>query len=142
MTSDLQGVAAYLLVVGVAVWLATRLVGKPFLAYRAVRADIARCLVFYANVPFVGPIDTPLPPRTHEARLKYRELASELVACSNTLAFYQVWAACKILPTRKDLDSARGNLIGLSNSVGDRDQVDEITRRKTNIRRLLRIKLD
>ena len=85
MTSDLQSVALYLLALGIGVvgWLATHLVGKPFLVYRAVRADIARCLVLYANVPYAGAIDTPLPPRTKEAQQKYRELASELVDCNN-----------------------------------------------------------
>ncbi len=130
------------LVVTVLVWLATHLVGKPLLAYRAIRADIARCLVLYANVPsYTGAIDTPLPPRTHQAQVKYRELASELVAFENTITFYHVWAACKIIPARKDLDEAKRNLIGLSNSVGERDQYVAISKRENNIQRLLRIKL-
>ncbi len=144
MPSDVQIAAVYLLalVLGVLGWLATHLVGKPLLAYRAIRADIARCLVLYANVPsYTGAIDTPLPPRTHQAHEKYRELASELVAFENTITFYHVWAVCKIIPTRKELDEAKRNLIGLSNSVGERDQYVAISKRENNIQRLLRIKL-
>ncbi len=130
------------LVVTVLVWLATHLVGKPLLAYRAIRADIARCLVLYANVPsYVGAIDTLLPPRTHQAQVKYRDLASELVAFENTIIFYPLLAACKFIPTRKELNEAKGNLIGLSNSVGERDQYVAISKRENNIQRLLRIKL-
>ncbi len=122
-------------------WLATRLVGKPFLAYQAVRADIVRCSVLYANVPsYSGAKHEPIPLRTYEAHMKYRELASELAVFANTIPFYPLWAACKIIPTRNGLDEAKGNLIGLSNSVGDRDQYDAISKRENTIRRLLRIK--
>ncbi len=122
-------------------WLATRLVGKPFLAYQAVRADIVRCLVLYANVPsYSGAKHEPIPLRTYEAHMKYRELASELVVFANTITFYPLWAACKIIPTRNELDEAKRNLIGLSNSVGDRDQYDAVSKREDTIGRLLRIK--
>ncbi len=116
MLSDGQTLTLYLLalVVGVLGWL----VGKPFLAYRAIRADIARYLVLYANVPsYFGTKHEPIPPRTHEAQDKYRELASELVAFENTIIFYPLLAACKFIPTQKELNEAKGNLIGLSNSV-------------------------
>ncbi len=142
MPSGGQTLTFYLLalVVGVLGWLATHLVGKPFLAYRAVRADIARCLVLYANVPPAGEIDIPVPPHI-KARAKYRELASELVACSNTIAFYQVWSAFKIIPTQEELYEVKGDLIALSNSVGEEVQYDAISERENNMRRLLRIKL-
>ena len=129
------------LVVAALVGLANHLVGKPFRAYRAVRADIAGCLMLYANVPsYSGVKHEPIPPRTHEAQEKYRKLASDLVAFVNTITFYPLLAACKIIPTRNELDEAKGNLIGLSNSVGDRDQYEAVSKRKNTIRRLLRIK--
>ena len=139
MPSDGQTLTLYLLALVVAVlgWL----VGQPFLAYRAIRADIARCLVLYANVPsYSGAKHEPIPLRTYEAHMKYRELASELAVFENTITFYPLWAACKIIPTRKELNEAKGNLIGLSNSVGDRDQYDAVSKRENTIRRLLRIK--
>ncbi|MEE8625520.1 MAG: hypothetical protein V3T19_09285, partial [Acidiferrobacterales bacterium] len=95
----------------------------------------------YANVPsYSGAKHEPIPLRTYEAHMKYRELASELVVFANTITFYPLWAACKIIPTRNDLDEAKRNLIGLSNSVGDRDQYDAVSKRENTIRRLLRIK--
>ena len=125
---------------GVLGWVATHFVGKPFLTYRALREDIARCLILYANIPCPPQPTAVLPARTVEAQDKYRGFASELMAVANTIACYQLWSFLGIMPKWKDLDQVRGNLIGLSNSIGEPNQGPDITRRETNIRRLLRIR--
>ena len=141
-----QNVALYLipLALGVVGWLATHLVGKPFLAYRELRAEIVRCLILYANVltmqDAIGS-PGPLPDRAVEARTKYRDLASQLMAWGNTIAVYRLWSLFAIIPTRKELEEAKRNLIGLSNTMGDFDRGGETSRRVDNIRRALRIKI-
>ncbi len=146
MPSGVQSAAIYLvpLAIGVVAWLVTHLVGKPFLAYRELRAEIVRCLILYANVPTLPAAVLsvlPLPDRAVEARTKYRDLASQLMAWGNTIAVYRLWALLAIIPTREELEEAKRNLIGLSNTIGDFDQGLETSRRVDNIRRALRIKI-
>ena len=142
MRLDIQSMMTYGLALLVAVvgWIATNLIGKPYLAYRALRAEIASCLILYANIPCPPHPEAILPPRTVEARDKYRGFASQLIAIANSVAFYRVWSSLGILPKWNDLEEAKGNLIGLSNSIGEPNQGLEISRRMDNIRRLLRIK--
>ena len=122
-------------------WIAVHLVGKPYLEYRALRAEIARCLILYANIPCPPQPVFTLETRTIEARDKYRNLASRLMSIANMFIFYQAWSTRGlIMPKWKELDEAKGNLIGLSNSIGEPNQSLEISRRENNVRRLLRIK--
>lgn len=138
----MDGILSYLslLLVGAGGWVATHLIGKPFLACLDLRTEITRCLVLYANIPCsITPKVAP-PPRTIEARNKYRELASQLIAIGNTIPFYQVWSLIGMIPKWSELQEAKGNLIGLSNSIGEPNQSLEISRREENVRRLLRIR--
>lgn len=142
MTLSMESIASYMLVlcVGAGGWLATHLVGKPFLTYRDLRAEVARCLILYANI-YCPPVpDAILPPRTAEARNKCRGLASELMAVANSIWFYRIWSRLGILPKWKELEEVKGNLIGLSNSIGEPNQSLEISKREDTIRRLLQIK--
>jgi hypothetical protein len=142
MAAAIAELAPYLslMLAGVGGWIATHLIGKPFLTYRDLRAEIARCLILYANVPCPSTVEFSPPARTVEARTKYRELASQLYAVGNTIPLYGMWARVSVMPAWNELEEARGNLIGLSNSVGEPNQGLEISRRQDNIRRLLKIK--
>jgi hypothetical protein len=138
----MDGILSYLslLLAGAGGWAATHLIGKPFLAYRDLRAEITRCLVLYANIPCSITSEVVPPLRTIEAQNKHRELASQLVAIGNTIPFYQVWSLIGMIPKWSELQEAKGNLIGLSNSIGEPNQSLEISRREDNVRRLLRIR--
>lgn len=89
------GLAFLFAVVG---WIATNLIGKPYLAYRALRAEIASCLILYANIPCPPHPEAILPPRTVEARDKYRSLAGKLKAIANEIAFYRAWSFLNVMP--------------------------------------------
>lgn len=143
MHLDIKAILPYglSLLIAVVGWIVAHLVGKPYLDYRNLRAEIARCLILYANIPCPPQPVAILEPRTVEARSKYRDLASRLMAIANTIAFYRAWSILGlIVPKWNELDEAKGNLIGLSNSIGEPNQSQEINRREGNIRQLLRIK--
>src|SRR5262245_26119081 len=141
-TMFLGSVGSYLLafLAGVVGWLTTYFVGQPFLAYLKLRGEIARCLILYANLPQPSKAGDTLHPRVLDAREKYRWLASELVGVVNTIPYYAIWSFLGLMPNRKYLAEAKGNLMELSNSFGEPDRSQEMMRREENIRRLLRLR--
>jgi len=85
--SDLQSAAVYLLalVVGVLGWLATHLVARPYLVYRALRAEIARSLVHFSMVDGVASARNGYEwPEAVQARTRALEFVGELEACKAT----------------------------------------------------------
>lgn len=143
MHFDIQNVLTYglPLLIGTIGWIAAHLIGKPYLEYRALRSEIAHYLILCANIPCPPQPVYESDARTVEARSKYRNLASRLMSIANLMAFYRVWSIFGfIMPKWEELETAKGNLIGLSNSIGEPNQSLEISRREDNIRRLLRIK--
>lgn len=143
MPIDIQSVFTYSLplLIGTIGWIAAHLVGKPYLEYRILRSEIAHCLILYANIPCPPQPVYQLDARTIEARSKYRDLASRLMSIANMIACYQVWSCFGfIIPKWEELETAKGNLIGLSNSIGEPNQSLEISKREDNIRRLLLIR--
>ncbi len=123
-------------------WAAMHFVGKPILAYRKLRAEIARSLIFYANVgnPLLDSGTLDFVDRSKEASRVYRDQASNLMAWTNDLTIYQFWAKLTIVPSIEDLQIAQGNLIGLSNNIGVPGEGSNVKWRRGEIRRVLRIR--
>jgi hypothetical protein len=123
-------------VLGAFGWVLAQLAGKQIVAYWELKKEIARCLVFYANADSVDRADDPL---AEEARNKFRELASNLVGLVNGIPLYGVWAWLRAVPSLQDMETAKENLIGLSNAVGTQGRQLENSRRYDRIRMALRI---
>ena len=122
---------------GVIGYVGAQFVLKPISELRNTREAIAKSLVLFANADTMS---TPDEPRVIEARGNYRELASTLIAQANSIPLYSTWSYLKIIPSFKDIETARANLIGLSNSVGVEGQGLDNGRRQQNIERVLRLK--
>lgn len=113
---------------------------KPISELRTTREAIAKSLVLFAKADTVVNVTGSDDARALEARAKYRELASTLIAQANSIPFYGVWSCLRITPTFKDIEKARANLIGLSNAVGVQGQSLENSRRQQNIEQALRLR--
>ena len=113
---------------------------KPISELRTTREAIAKSLVLFANADTVVNVTGSENARTREAREKYRELASTLIAQANSIPFYGVWSCLRIIPAFTDIEKARANLIGLSNAVGVQGQSLDNSRRQENIERALRLR--
>ncbi len=140
MPPDVQGMAVYLLalVLGVLGWLATHLVGKPLLAHRAIRAEIARSLVHFSMVDGLASVRNGYEwPEAVQARTRALEFVGELEACKATIAFYDLWAKLRLVRTRKDIEIAKANLRGLSRCIGVPGKGSDNSRREDKIREAL-----
>ena len=115
---------------------------RPVLELRATRTEIAKALVFYGNVDTAVPEtagEGPMDNRAAEARKLYRELASTLIAQALAIPFYRFWSLVKVLPTFKEIETAKANLIGLSNTSGRSKESLDNSRRQTNIEKALHL---
>ena len=121
---------------GVLAYVLSQFAGKPIESYWELRRDIARCLVLYANADSVASADDPL---VQEARAKFRDLASSLVGLLNAMPLYRLWAFFGAVPSLDDLETAKTNLIGLSNGVGMPGRQMDNSRRYEKIQRALKI---
>ena len=140
MPPDVQGMAVYLLalVVGVLGWLATHLVARPYLVYRALRAEIARSLVHFSRVDGLASVGNGYEwPEAVQARTRALEFVGELEACKATIAFYDLWAKLRLVRTRKDIEIAKANLRGLSRCIGVPGKGSDNSRREDKIREAL-----
>ncbi len=140
MPPDVQGMAVYLLalVVGVLGWLATHLVARPYLVYRALRAEIARSLVHFSSVDGLTSVRNDYQsPEADQARTRALEFVGELEACKATIAFYDFLAKLRLVRTRKDIEIAKANLRGLSRCIGVPGKGSDNSRREDKIREAL-----
>lgn len=124
------------IVIGISSYILTAFVGKPIRAYWDLRAEIAKSLVFYANADSVSRADDPL---VMEAERKYRDLASSLTGIANGIPLYGLWAKLRIVPSLRELEDARSNLIGLSNGIGVPNRSLDNSKRHERIRKVLGI---
>lgn len=127
-------------ILGVLGYVGAQFAVKPISEIRTTREAIAKSLVLFANADTMVNVTGSEDARTKEARGKYRELASTLIAQANSIPFYGVWSCLRIIPTFEDIEKARANLIGLSNAVGVQGQSLDNSRRQENIERALRLR--
>lgn len=127
-------------ILAVLAYVGAHFVGKPILELRKTRETIAKSLVLFGNADTMASATGSDDDRAREARKEYRELASTLIAQANSIPFYTTWSRLSIIPTSKDIEKARANLIGLSNSVGVPGQNLDNSRRQNNIEQALRLK--
>lgn len=113
---------------------------KPISELRATREEIAKSLVLFGNADTMVNVTGSDDPRAREARGKYHELASTLIAQANSIPVYGAWACLRIIPAFKDIEKARANLIGLSNAIGVQGQSVDNSRRQQNIEQALRLR--
>jgi hypothetical protein len=123
-------------VAGVIVFVAGQLLVKfvlePIQELRRLIGAIAHSLAFYANQTFVQ------GPKHDEAMETYRQQACKLREALELIPspFYALARCCKMLPSKKNVIQASGDLIGLSNVDGQKKNTRE---HKEIIEKLLRI---
>lgn len=107
---------------------------QPYVSYKKVIGEITYQLVFYANVYSSKMMKGEVQD---EAAEKFRISAARLQTYFNPIA----WMNLPFVPTRKEIDEATAQLIGLSNGIPprDKDTLDN-SKRANTIRKTLRIK--
>ena len=90
---------------------------EPLFAVRSLISDIADNLVFYAHL-YANP-GTDSPELRQEAKNVLRQKASHLRARAHVLPLYTLFALIRLIPPRKSVTQASGDLIGLSNGIFD-----------------------
>ncbi len=116
--------------------------GKPILALRETITEIAKSLVLYANMDSGVPntLGERVDDQAQAARDRYRDLASTLHGQANSVPFYGLWSRLKIVPHFEAIQTAKANLIGLSNMLGRPNQGPDNSRRERHVRESLGIR--
>jgi len=138
--SDVQSAVVYLLalVIGVLGWLATHLLARPYLVYRALRAEIARSLIHFSMVDGLDSARNDYQRlEVDQARTRALEFVGELEACKASIALYDLWTQLRLVRTRKDIEIAKVNLRGLSRCIGVPGKGADNSRREDKIREAL-----
>lgn len=107
---------------------------QPYISYKKVIGEITYQLVFYARAYSSKMMKGEVQD---EAGEKFRISAARLQTYFNPIA----WMNLPFVPTRKEIDDATAQLIGLSNGIPprDKDTLDN-SKRANAIRKALRIK--
>ena len=133
LTTILSGVVVYLLgQYFQVVWLV------PLQEYKKIRAEIARKLLFYANI-YTDVVKTGENYKDEhiEAMSQLRIVAADLEGYIQTLYWFKPG-----IPSKKKLSQAVGNIVGLSNSFRGScpSKLNEMNHHRANeIRKLLKI---
>jgi hypothetical protein len=93
---------------------------EPIHEFRKFTGEIADALIFYCNV-YSNP-GLAREEELNEAQRTFRQQAAKLLSKAHTVSGYNLWAWCRLLPMRKDLQEAASYLIGISNGVFDKSQ--------------------
>jgi hypothetical protein len=101
---------------------------EPLFAIRTLIGDIADNLVYYAHIYANPGVDSP--ELRQEAKDTLRQKASLLRARMYSLPLYAVFALFRLVPSRKNINIASGELIGLSNGIFDGNPMVNYERRK------------
>ena len=99
---------------------------EPYQEYRKLLAEIVEILTFHGNVT----ARLMKPEDVSEARKVFRQKASRLRAITYTIPFYTLFVIFRLVPSRKTVEKAAGNLIGISNMLSDDDTRAHIDRDK------------
>jgi hypothetical protein len=121
---------------GVAIFVAGQVIGKfviePIHDFKKVLGEIRFSLVFYAQAILtpVGNIEAE-----NEASKVLRRLSCELASKRAAIPFYGLWAAVSFgfLPRQRLVSSASEQLMGLSNSLHQKDRSDKNGKRISKI---------
>jgi hypothetical protein len=97
---------------------------EPLQEYRELKGEVSYALLYYAN------IDEHLTPPDEfaEARKHLRALAARLRKTHTKIPFYNLCAACTLVPQRQNLFKASTEFVGWSNGLRRNDDVS--SRRK------------
>ena len=109
---------------------------QPFISYKKVIGEITDQLIFYAQAYTSKNVKKELHDEASET---FRKSAGRLQVYYNLVDWMSLFGW--FVPSRKDVDKATGDLIGLSNATPprDRDATDN-SKRANSIRKLLKIK--
>ena len=88
----------------------------PIYELRKLRGEIADALIYHAST-YMTLDEGFTTDAKEEARDAFRSLGGQLEAKSYAVPFYRAFAFIRAVPTLDSIELARGNLLGLSNSV-------------------------
>jgi hypothetical protein len=108
---------------------------EPIHAQSKLLGEIAYSLTFYANI--FGNADLHDKNMLIEVKTTLRTQASNLRASAWTIRGYWFWQLLRVVPQKRDVIRASENLIGLSNSVFDKEYRNSIDDRQGEIKKLL-----
>ncbi len=100
--------------------------------------NVSNALVFYANI-YTNP-GTGARDELDKIQLILREHASTLIARSNAIYWYRLFALLNIVPEKDNIEEASANLIGISNCIHSGDGVINAGR-KDKISKALRFSI-
>jgi hypothetical protein len=115
---------------------------EPIQSQAKLIVEIAFSLTFYANMyGLYGKIDNK---ELHDISTTLRKHASDLQASVWSIKSYWFWQLLGVVPKKKNVSKASGQLIGMSNSILNKDDggkyYDFVDRREKEIRSLLGLK--
>lgn len=120
--------AAITIVVGLIVYDLVRFIECAFIDRINAQADtiveVMDALNYYANLYSNFAMSDGVDQRTTEGSERLRRLASVLVARNLTIRWYLLWRFLRLVPARKDVESAAMYLTGLSNTMPPKDMRD------------------
>ncbi|MFV3013578.1 hypothetical protein ACLD43_17505 [Clostridium botulinum] len=94
-------------------------------------------LIFYANIySNYGFTDKNL---LNDAKRNIRNLSSELVSKANVVRGYSLFEFIGYIPSKENIIKAATELMGLSNSLNDRESISENIKSKKTIRTSLKL---
>lgn len=119
--------------------LISKIIINPIHEQREVVAEIADTLIYYANIFGIHVSEND---EANKAMNKFRSLSTKLLSRTHLVPFYFILQKMRIVISLKDIDNAHKNLIGLSNSVYQRENFnyDFIDKRYEEIKKSLNIK--
>ncbi len=120
-------------------WFGHQFLGAPMVAYRKLRAEIARSLRFYSKFDHSS-LRPELRPMVTEAKAVYLDQMSRLVPCATAVWPYVIWVRLGVLPPLEKLREAEANLGGLSGQFGAEGEGSDNSRRREKIEQALQIK--
>ncbi len=112
-----------------------KLIVEPVQEQYRTKGQVTHALTFYRNVYEV--ID---PGQMPEARRVHRDLAAGLLIGVDVIPLYRVLAALRLVIPKEKVRKASTALIGLSNSIGNEDELDDAELRRQEIAESLGIK--
>lgn len=110
---------------------------EPIHHLRSLIGEIADSLVFHADV-YGNPGTFPME-KMDQVRETLRSQASQLSARAYCLPWYGFWGFIKVVPSKREIQQASQEIIGLSNSVHRGNAAQNVKTRK-QIEKLLGIR--
>jgi hypothetical protein len=130
---------------GVSIFIIGQIIQKfiiePIHKQKEIIGDIANALIYYANLYSNSTLeneskDSEISKKREEASEKFRKLGCQLISKTHLIPYYETLSILKIVVKKQNIVEARGNLIGLSNSMYPRINSDDLEHNYKRVKEL------